>query len=120
LGVPLDRVTTALGSGLAVWLGARVGRLVAVGLGRGVAEGVEARSWVTCAKTVPATCVRKGFRSRVGVLVGAAGLQPTDHSRLNITPIKGRVLFMWAIGLFLCRCRQKAASLGFFPEMILR
>ena len=104
-GVPLDRVTAALGAGLAVRLGMEVGRLVAVGLGRGVAEGVKARSRVTWANTVAATCVRKGFRSRVGGLVGAAGLQAADQSRLNNTPIKLRVLFMCAIGLFLCRCR---------------
>jgi hypothetical protein len=105
-GVPLDRVTAALGDGLAVRLGVEVGRFVAVELGRGVAEGVKASSRVTCANTVPATCVRRGFRSRVGVLVGTAGLQAANPSRLNNTPIKLRVLFMCAIGLFLCGCWQ--------------
>jgi hypothetical protein len=103
-GVPLDRVTAALGNGLAVRLGVEVGGFVAVGGGSGIAEGVKASSRVTCANTVPATCVRKGFRSRVGVLVGTAGLQAADHSRPNNTPIKGSVLFMCAIRLFLCRC----------------
>lgn len=103
-GVPLDRVTVSLGAGLAVGLGVEVGRFVAVGLERGVTEGVKASAWVTCASTVPATSVRKGFRSRVGVLVGTVGLQAANHSRLNNTPITLRVLFLCAIGLFLCRC----------------
>lgn len=103
-GVPLDRVAVALGDGLTVRLGVEVGRFMAVGLERGVTEGVNARAWVTCASTVAATSVRKGFRSRVGVLVGTVGLQAANHSRLNDTPITLRVLFLCAIGLFLCKC----------------
>ena len=85
-------------------LGVEVGRFVAVGLGRGVTVGVKASTWVTCAITVAATSVRMGFRSRVGVLVGTVGLQATNHSRLNNTPIPLKVLFLCAIGLFLCSC----------------
>jgi hypothetical protein len=60
-GVPLDRATVVLGDGLAVGLGVEVGGFVAVGVGRGVTEGVEASARVTCANTVEATSVRKGF-----------------------------------------------------------
>lgn len=61
VGVPLDRATVALGDGLAVGLGVEVGRFVAVGVERGVTEGVKASAWVTCARTVAATSVRKEF-----------------------------------------------------------
>jgi len=103
-GVPLDRVTVSLGGGLVVRLGVKVGRFVAVRLERGVTEGVKASARVTCASTVAATSVRKGFRSRVGVMVGTVGLQAANHNRLNKTTITLRVLFLYAIGLFLYRC----------------
>ncbi len=93
-----------VGDGLAVGPGVEVGRLVAVALGRGVTEGVKARAWLTWASTVAATSVRKGFRSRVGVMVIVVGRQAANHSRLNNTPVTQRDLFLCAIGLFLCMC----------------
>jgi hypothetical protein len=77
---------------------------VAVGLERGVTEGVKASARATCASTVAATSVRIGFKSRVGVLVGTVGLQAASHTILNNTPITLRVPFLCAIGLFLCKC----------------
>jgi hypothetical protein len=98
-------VTAALGAGLAV----RVGVKVEVRVASGVTEGVRASACVTCANTVPAISVRRGFRSRVGVLAGIVGVlagivgvQAADHSRLKHTPIRLRVLFLYAIRLFLC------------------
>jgi hypothetical protein len=78
---------------------------VAVGVGIGVMGGVRASAWVTCASTVAATSVRRGFWSKVGVLVGVEGLQAANHSRTNNTPITLRDLFLCAIRLFLYRCR---------------
>jgi hypothetical protein len=103
VGVPLDRITVALGDGLTARV-VEVGKFVAVGLERGATEGVKASARVTCASTVAATSVRMGFRSKVGVLVGTVGLQAADHSRLNNIPNTLRVLFVCATCLFLSRC----------------
>jgi len=93
-GVPLDRAVVALGDGLFVSVGVEVGMFVAEGFGKGVTEGVKASTWVTCDSTVAAISVRKGFRSRVGVLVVSAGLQAAIHKRFNNTPIRRKVLFL--------------------------
>ena len=70
---------------------------VAVGLGFGVAEGVRARTWVTCASTVEATSVRKGFKSMVGVLVGVDELQADRRSRHKHIPSIAIFFFVRAI-----------------------
>ena len=95
--VPLDRVTARVDEALTTWAGVEVFVMVAVGLGKGVVEGVRDRSRETCASTVAATSVRKGFKSRVGVLVGAGVLQPDNQSRLSNTPITSNVLILCAI-----------------------
>jgi len=78
--------------GLGDMLASRVGveefAIVAVGLGVGVDEGGRDRVWDTCASTVAATSVRTGFKSRVGVLVGAEVVQADNQSRLRNTPNK--------------------------------
>ena len=94
------------GVGLADGPGVRVGRLVAVGLGKGVTEGVRASSWVTCTSTVAAISVRRGFKSMVGVLVRTAGLQAANHNRLNNIPITLRFFLLWTTRFFLYRCWQ--------------
>jgi hypothetical protein len=86
-GVPLVMVACGLGEALASWVGVEVNMRVAVRLGEGVAEGVKARSRVTWANTVAATSVRRGFKSRVGVLVGVEVPQAVKPSRLRITAI---------------------------------
>jgi hypothetical protein len=54
---------------------------------RWVAEGVRARTWVTCASTVAATSVRMGLRSRVGVLVGAGEPQAARQAQRLATDL---------------------------------
>ena len=96
-GVPLDKVAFGLGDALASWAGVEVIVVVAVGLGIGVVEGVRDRAWDTCASTVAATSVRKGFKSRVGVLVGTEVLQADNQSRLRNTPITTTVFIVCTI-----------------------
>jgi hypothetical protein len=96
-GVPLDKVAFGLGDALASWVGVGGIGMVTVGLGIGVVEGVRDRSWDTCANTVAATSVRKGFKSRVGVLVGAEELQADNQSRLRNTPITSVVFIVCTI-----------------------
>jgi len=49
--------------------------------------GVRAKSRVTCARTVEATCVLYALRSTVGVLTGVEGLQADNRSKTSPTPI---------------------------------
>jgi hypothetical protein len=120
-GVPLVvSVAVGLGEALATVVDVAVGGVVAVRLGRGVAEGVRPRAWVTCANTVAATSVRKGSKLGVGVLVGAGEPQAANQSRLRNTPNMPRVFSVCAIWLFLYRCGHKLCPSEDFPELILR
>jgi hypothetical protein len=77
-----------LGEAVAVWPEVGLGSRVAEGLGISVAEGVSARSLVTCAHTVEATSVLCAFRSTVGALVGVAAPPQADtSSKTRPTPI---------------------------------
>jgi hypothetical protein len=73
-GVPPGNVASGGGDAVAVSPGVALGSRVALGLGTCVSEGVKARSRVTCAHTVEATCVLCAFRSTVGALVGVSAL----------------------------------------------
>lgn len=96
-GVPVDKVPSRVGDALVSRVGVEVFVRVAVGLGKGVVEGVRDRSRDTCASTVAATSVRSGFKSRVGVLVGAGVLQADNQSRLRNTPISSTIFILCAI-----------------------
>jgi len=100
-GVPVIRAAVALAVGVADRAGVEVGGVVAVGLGRGVMEGVRRIAWVTSAHTVAATSVRRGFRSGVGVLVGVCDEQAVTHSRLNNTPVRTMAFIKCAIWFIL-------------------
>jgi len=109
-------VLVMFGVGLAVGVGVEVevGRKVGVRLGIGVAEGVKARSRVTCASTVAATSVRTGFKSTVGMLVGAGEPQAAKNSMLRNTPIAPIVFKVCAIWLFLCCCGNLRLSVRIY------
>jgi len=119
-GVPPGEVAPGLGEALAAWVGVEGTEVVAAKLGMEVAVGARESVWVTCAHTVAATSVRKGSRSRVGVLVGVEVLQAAMLIKHRHTPIRLAVLIVWVIWLFLCPGGWEHDPPGESPELILR
>jgi hypothetical protein len=106
-------VSETLGLGEGVNSSVRVGvgarGMVTVGLGIGVCEGWLACVCETWASTVAATSVRKGERSKVGVLAGVEGAQAFSMRRPRKTPRAvyaffrlGMSAFLWQRGLSVC------------------
>jgi hypothetical protein len=91
-GVPLPSGTVRVGVG---WAGVGLaGSGVSVGQRHSVGAGVRARFRVTCASTVEATSVRKGFISTVGELVGVEVPQADRKNKTSPTPMTAIVFFV--------------------------
>jgi hypothetical protein len=118
-GVPKEGGTVVVGEALAARV--EVGRVVTVGLGMGVIDGVSWIAWVTCAQTVAAASVRTVLRSGVGGLVGVAELQAAAHSSEDRTPMRMRCFIIFVIKFFsFVNAGVNAARLERFPKLILR